>query len=93
VAAAVLACHPSARSSLIPRHRFVHYNDLPQMLGFLAIGIGIGAGLMMGARRPTGSARRQPHDEADADAITRPARRRVPRSFKGQSLEPHGSRL
>lgn len=34
--------------------RFVHYNDLPQMLGFLAIGIGIGAGLMMGARRPDG---------------------------------------
>ena len=32
--------------------RFVHYNHLPEMLGFLAIGIGIGAGLMMGARRP-----------------------------------------
>ena len=31
--------------------RFVHYNDLPQMLGFLAIGIGIGAGLMIGGRR------------------------------------------
>jgi uncharacterized spore protein YtfJ len=32
--------------------RFVHYNRLPEMLGVLAIGIGIGAGLMMGGRRP-----------------------------------------
>jgi uncharacterized spore protein YtfJ len=34
--------------------RFVHYNNLPEMLGFLVIGIGIGAGLMMGGRRPNG---------------------------------------
>ena len=34
--------------------RFVHYNNLPEMLGFLVIGIGIGAGLMMGRRPPNG---------------------------------------
>jgi uncharacterized spore protein YtfJ len=34
--------------------RFVHYNQLPQMLGILVIGIGIGAGLVMGSRRPNG---------------------------------------
>jgi uncharacterized spore protein YtfJ len=34
--------------------RFVHYNNVPEMLGFLVIGIGIGAGLMMGGRRPNG---------------------------------------
>jgi len=34
--------------------RFVHYNQLPQMLGILVIGIGIGAGLVMGGRRPNG---------------------------------------
>jgi hypothetical protein len=34
--------------------RFVHYNQVPQMLGILVIGIGIGAGLMMGGRRPNG---------------------------------------
>jgi len=34
--------------------RFVHYNQLPQMLAFLAIGIGIGAGMMIGGRRPNG---------------------------------------
>jgi hypothetical protein len=32
----------------------VHYNQLPQMLGILVIGIGIGAGLVMGGRRPNG---------------------------------------
>ncbi len=34
--------------------RFIHYSQLPQMLGVLAIGIGIGAGLMLGGRRPNG---------------------------------------
>lgn len=34
--------------------RFVHYNNVPEMLGFLVIGIGIGAGLMLGGRRPNG---------------------------------------
>ena len=36
--------------------RFIHYNHLSEMLGFLVLGIGIGAGLMMGAgaRRPHG---------------------------------------
>jgi len=34
--------------------RFIHYNNLPEMLGFLVIGIGIGAGLMIGGRRPNG---------------------------------------